>query len=245
MDWIPDSSPVWDSVNYEYRLVTPEDGLVFTHPSPTEDTSNPSPSEDTPNHSPTEVTPSSSSGLFDECYIFRDWDDCLRCQLVFVGDSVCSLEGHFREGEPILVYPSDDFDFPFFADDFCCHFRFVYYDPLLEFKRARADGKVIEVLDGGQWLEVPADERLFLEPHLYRIRPEFVSGSVVSNRELACWLAKGNGEYRLDNDVISSLYIYTKGTADDPVPPQLLVRHWWAVEWSLPTRRYLDLVKEV
>lgn len=236
MDWVPDSSPVWDSVNYDYRLVTPEDGLVFTHPSST---------EGTPNPSSTEATSSQSSGLFDEFCIFRDWTDCLEGLPVFVGDSFASLEGHFLDGEPVHVCPSGDFDFPFFVDEFCSSFRFVYYDPLLEFKRARADGKVIEVLDGGQWLEVPADEKLFLEPNLYRIRPEFVSDSVVSNRELACWLAKGNGEYRLDNDVVSSLYIYTEGTADDPVPSQLRVRQWCALEWSLPTRRYLDLVKEV
>lgn len=227
MDWVPDPSPSWDSFSYDYRLATSEDCLVGVNLSPS-----------------TKDTPSPYSELFDEFFIFRDWDDLLEGKSVFVGDSIVSLTNNFVEGKFTLVRSSGDFDNPFYAESigFGCNFRYVYYDPLLEFKRARADGKVVEFLDDGEWHEVPADDELIFEPYLYRIRPEFI---VVSNRELAHWLAKGYGEYCLGNDVVSSLYIYTKDKADDPVPPQLRVRLWCCIEWSLPTRRYLGLMEGV
>ena len=62
----------------------------------------------------------------------------------------------------------------------------------------------------------------------------------VTNRELACWLAGGNGEVK-DNDVVYSNWNYYNDQENNPIKDSLLVRKWDKPEWHKPTREYLGL----
>ena len=231
IDWVVDPSPSWDSFHYEYRLATSEDvrssASTFT-PS---------------NNAPTLPY----EDLFDDSFVFRCWDDLLEGKLVYVGDSLESLKKSFLTDKPTVIVPSGNFNFPFSVDGFkgsTYNFRYVYHDPLLDFKRARVDGKVVEICKEEGWSEVLSDEDFNLQPSCYRIRRESPSSSDVSNRELAHWLALGYGEYCLDNDEVSYFYTYSKNTSNDHIPTNLMIRSWEETEWVRPTREYLGLDDE-
>ena len=231
--WLPDYSPTWDSFRYEYKLATSEDVQLQTSP-------------DT-NLTSDKTKTSLYKDLFDESFVFRCWDASLEGKSVYVGGRLESLKKSFLSDKSTVTIPSGDFHFPFRVDGFdggTYNFRYVYYDPLLEFKRARVDGKVVEVCTEEGWSEVLSDEDFNLQPSCYRIRPESSSSSDVSNRELAYWLSQGYGEYCLDNDEVSYLYTYPKNTSNDPIPTNLMVRSWDETEWVRPTREYLGLDDE-
>jgi len=62
----------------------------------------------------------------------------------------------------------------------------------------------------------------------------------VTNRELASWIAKGNGEVKAD-DVVYSNWNYYNDQENNPIKDSLLVRKWDDTEWNKPTREYLGL----
>lgn len=69
-------------------------------------------------------------------------------------------------------------------------------------------------------------------------RPILEEDELMTNRQLAEWLAKGKGEMTLENN---DSYIYTekvhfKGDADKPVRDDVIIRHWGDSEWSKPTK---------
>lgn len=60
----------------------------------------------------------------------------------------------------------------------------------------------------------------------------------VTNRELACWLAGGNGEAKIVNNVFIH-WSYGEIEADKNVEDNVSVRKWDDTEWHKPTREYL------
>ena len=60
----------------------------------------------------------------------------------------------------------------------------------------------------------------------------------MTNRQLAEWLAKGNGEYSYDSGyTISYNFVYSKGQEAEPTPDYyILIRRWGDTEWVKPTR---------
>lgn len=70
-----------------------------------------------------------------------------------------------------------------------------------------------------------------------------------TNRELARWLAQGNGEKKYVDDTepddgcfyASNEYTYECACADDSVPEEFLVRKWDDKEWHEPTVDYMGL----
>lgn len=62
----------------------------------------------------------------------------------------------------------------------------------------------------------------------------------VTNRELACWLAGGNGEAKIVNNVFIH-WTYGEIEADKNVEDNVSVRRWDDTEWHKPTREYLGL----
>ena len=70
--------------------------------------------------------------------------------------------------------------------------------------------------------------------------PEVHESKPVTCRELARWLAKGNGEVK-DNDVVYSNWNYYNDQENNPIKDSLLVRKWDETEWHKPTREYLGL----
>lgn len=62
----------------------------------------------------------------------------------------------------------------------------------------------------------------------------------VTYRELARWLAKGNGEVK-NADTICPNWNYYDDEENKPVEDSFLVREWDDTEWHKPTREYLGL----
>ena len=63
---------------------------------------------------------------------------------------------------------------------------------------------------------------------------------LVTYRELAHWLAEGNGEVK-DDDVVYSNCNYYNYQENNPIKDSLLVRKWDDTEWKKPTREYIGL----
>lgn len=70
--------------------------------------------------------------------------------------------------------------------------------------------------------------------------PEVLESKLVTCRELASWLAKGNGEVK-DDDVVYSNWNYYNDQENNPIKDSLLVRKWDDTEWHKPTSEYLGL----
>lgn len=62
----------------------------------------------------------------------------------------------------------------------------------------------------------------------------------VTRRELARWLAQGNGEVK-DGNVVYSDWDYFVENENEAVNNGLVVRTWDDTEWHNPTREYLGL----
>ena len=62
----------------------------------------------------------------------------------------------------------------------------------------------------------------------------------VTNRELARWVAEGNGEIKNENSVCPN-WNYWVEKENKAISDRLLVRKWDETEWHKPTRDYLGL----
>lgn len=72
---------------------------------------------------------------------------------------------------------------------------------------------------------------------------EIPESKLATYRELAIWLARGNGElrYEVRCQTCFSHISYLDGNGSKPVPSEYLVRKWSDTEWHSPTREYLGL----
>ena len=70
--------------------------------------------------------------------------------------------------------------------------------------------------------------------------PEVLESKLVTYRELARWLAEGNGEV-LNGNICLPNWNYNRIQENDSVSETMLVRKWDDTEWHKPTREYLVL----
>ena len=70
--------------------------------------------------------------------------------------------------------------------------------------------------------------------------PEVLESKLVTYRELARWLAEGNGEVMWANNVLSN-WNYSTDEENKALDESLSVRKWDDTEWHKPTREYLGL----
>lgn len=70
--------------------------------------------------------------------------------------------------------------------------------------------------------------------------PEVTGQELVTYRELAHWLAKGNGEVKNANTICPN-WNYYDDQENCIVRDSLYVRKWDETEWHKPTREYLGL----
>ena len=70
--------------------------------------------------------------------------------------------------------------------------------------------------------------------------PEVPESKLVTYRELARWLAEGNGEVMWANNVLSN-WNYSTDEESKALDESLSVRKWDDTEWNKPTREYLGL----
>ena len=70
--------------------------------------------------------------------------------------------------------------------------------------------------------------------------PSVAESELVTYRELARWLAEGNGEVMWANNVLSN-WNYSTDEESKALDESLFVRKWNDTEWHKPTREYLGL----
>ena len=70
--------------------------------------------------------------------------------------------------------------------------------------------------------------------------PKVPESKLVTYRELARWLAEGNGEVMWANNVLSN-WNYSTDEESKALDESLSVRKWDDTEWHKPTREYLGL----
>lgn len=178
---------------------------------------------------------------FEKQYVHFMWNDELKGKKVFCSDCVDNLKESVENNK--------DMDYVIGKGDLMCPFMvrrdtwmFVYYDPNYELKLAYEQGKTIQFRYKGskkEWTDVSTPKWSdFIE---YRIKPE---EKPITNRELARWLAKGNGEWMRDSENFSRCSTdctYSVKYADEVVEEDILIRKWEDTKWGKPTREYMGL----
>lgn len=184
--------------------------------------------------------------LFDKKYVHKVWIDELKGKKVFFADYEDDLERFVEDDNQnfygTIVRPFGDGRLPFHMEN-GEYYAFCYCDPYLELKTALKQGKTIQALMPSNTWEDVKNPKWCYPPEEYRIKPEseFVRTDKyyekpVTNRELAEWLARGNGEICM-SDIRLSYHNYEE---DDKPVTEMFVRKWDDV-WHRPTRQYLGL----
>ena len=182
---------------------------------------------------------------FEKKYVHFIWSDELEGKKVFYADDIPTLIIDIaNDNDRGVAEESGVRDEPFEVNGH--KWRFVYYDPHYELKRAHEQGKKIECKRKGDawedWDYTPAPE--WLDDHEYRIMQE--GDNHVSHRELARWLAQGRGEwrwYKVGNvtPYAQVAFNYSVEESSFSVEGLVLVRKWEDSEWHEPTREYMGL----
>lgn len=115
--------------------------------------------------------------LYNKEFVYFDWDDKLECKKGFFADSINDLKENVKTNRPTWygvichnVNTGTNFPFGFIDDSGSSHcFRFCYYDPYYEFRKAYLEGKQLQFKSrDGSWQDV-VGEPLFKEDE-YRIK---------------------------------------------------------------------------
>lgn len=179
--------------------------------------------------------------LFDKKYVHFMWEDELEGKEGFFSDSVENLQSCvILNHEPAFGTvrgKSNVFDFPFLREGevAICKYRFFYYDPNYKCKRAYAEGKQIQFKNIiGNWEDIDCPK--WNKGMEYRIKPEEPKSRRMTYRELAEWLAKGNGEHTttLSDEVVTRITYY-KNSVNEEVIDVCKIRRWGSDEWIEPT----------
>lgn len=188
---------------------------------------------------------------FERKYVHFMWNDVLKGKKCFVADSIGLLYSFVERNLKSYRYEiigEGDGKAPFKINGpGNASMVFCYHDPWYDLKVAYEEGKTIQAhVSGNMWvnLEDPSWEG---SPECYRINPDEPKGSKpVTNRELARWLAQGNGEYYWHDDEdgfvseCGTELQYPQENANDKVV-RVKIRKWKDEEWHEPTREYLGL----
>lgn len=179
-------------------------------------------------------------------YVRCTWSPELEGKAVSFSDSIDTLwqEVCNNKDNRALCEESRSVDYPFKCG--IQNWRFVYYDPFFDYKLAHEQGKIIQVLHDDIWVD-------WLNPswddsRSYRMKPE--EEKPVTNKELALWLAQGNGQlYHHDDSGFrtevktSHGYHQEEDSFDCNINQNLhcKIRKWGETEWVTPTREYMGL----
>lgn len=187
--------------------------------------------------------------LFNPKYVHFIWSAELEGKEGFICDSIEILKAVVYENNNSPVYKgrlifSGNKHLPFSnvvnKDN---HFRFAYYDPLYDLKVAYEEGKHVQIWNNlcNKWLDINP-QTLYLEhadTGKYRILEEPTS-IYMTYRQLAEWLAKGNGQCRY-KDMILSSDAYQIKDDNKEIYECYKIRRWGSNEWIEPT---VDVYKE-
>ena len=121
--------------------------------------------------------------LFDKKFVHFMWDDELEGKKCFVSDSIGSLKIGVEQtwGNMFLEVARGNGDYPFavhWTDScFSSAYKFAYYDPNYEVKKAFNEGKKVQhqLVSGVDWGDIDSEEALecrIAEGRTFRIKPE-------------------------------------------------------------------------
>ena len=119
--------------------------------------------------------------LYDKKYVYFDWDKELEGKKGFFGDSINHIKQNIRDNRIMWfgeichnVNTNTDYPFAFIDESGNSHcFRFCYYDPYYEFRKAYLEEKQIQykAVDTGEWCDCFGYPSFFPNSE-YRIKPE-------------------------------------------------------------------------
>lgn len=172
--------------------------------------------------------------LFDKKYVHFMWSDELNGKNCFCSDRINSLISYVNENEQCkcsVVEESESPEYPFHSSG--STFKFAYYDPNYDCKIAYARGEKIQVYDCTKWLDCSGEPNFF-DDCMYRIKPKESNDRRMTYRELAEWLARSKGQYRI-SAVISIDFEYCEHYDSAEVDEGVMIRHWGSEDWIVPT----------
>lgn len=190
--------------------------------------------------------------LFDKRFVHFMWDDSLDDKEGFFADDAQALLVRVNSDYTNFygkVCRSETLSYPFArgkdvdtldVDTLDVAYRFFYYDPNYEVKKAYAEGKQVQykALDTGRWCDWDNSQGCcpFHDDIEYRIKQEDPKTRRMTYRELAEWLAKGNGQ-ATSGDVAVTQFRYDNIVEKDnsELPITYKIRRWGTDEWIEPT----------
>lgn len=180
---------------------------------------------------------------FDKRFIHCVWDESLKEKRCFLADNVVELQERVESNATKFLYTvvrQHHGAYPFQVD-YDLVFPFCYYDPYYTLKLSHEQGKVIQHFKtcAKVWVDVTSELGWTDNPENYRIKPK---EELVTNRELAQWLAEGYGQYR-NSQIGKAKYHFEYVALEDdmPIHEDIRVRVWGDTEWHEPTREYMGL----
>ena len=147
--------------------------------------------------------------IYNKKFVYFDWDDKLEGKKVMVSDDIYKLK-RYVNGEEIDTYEiskSNDDKYPFRVSGTA--FRFCYYDPYYEIKRAYDAGMTIqykyEGMTWNNWVrdDMPPDD--YFEEWEWRIKPDDIIWKVI--------LSDDGGVLGIAKT--TDKHIYFEGTAEE------------------------------
>lgn len=120
-----------------------------------------------------------SDKLFSDEFVHFRWNDALESRKGFVSDSIDTLERTVDSGgmKELVLHKSESNAYPFVIGDGTDRWKFAYYDPHYELKKAWMEGKRVQYMTTiyakNDWKDVP-DEWYWdgNDGTQYRIAPE-------------------------------------------------------------------------
>lgn len=186
--------------------------------------------------------------LFDKKYVYFMWDDKLEEKKGFVADHIDTLVNLVNLNSNICTISKTNHNsYPFVSDRMSLGFnfaQFAYYDPNYELKVAHLNGDAIEFYDEELKKWVEEKEPKWWDNVKYRVKQNDVkqNDKFCTNRQLAKWLAQGNGE-SMTGEFVSTYHIYEVGDLNDEVG-NFLVRRWDDKDWHNPTLDYMGIKQD-
>lgn len=116
--------------------------------------------------------------LYNKQFVYFEWDDRLEGKKGFFGDSINHIKHNVKDNCTMWfgeirhnVNANTDYPFAFIDESGNSHvFRFCYYDPYYEFRKAYLEGKQLQFKDEDDWVDV--DGVPLFTTDEYRIKPE-------------------------------------------------------------------------
>lgn len=178
--------------------------------------------------------------LFDEKYVYFMWDDKLKEKKGFVANHINTLVSFVNSNTDMCtILQTVDKSYPFLSDREPTGYgfsQFAYYDPNYELKVAYNNGKTIESYDEEFEIWVEEKEPKWWDNVKYRVKQ---NDKFCTNRQLAKWLAQGNGESKTGTFVYI-YHIYEEYKTNKEVK-NYLVRKWDDEDWHNPTLDYMGI----